>query len=119
MNSITYKMRDSFSAFLQDTNQTDTGMPTSTQQLEQDMGIKLVVGDLNDPERVGFRQWRVAFYCTDIISFMHLMDKWFVYKERTRTREKPFQVMIHPHTGIDLNALTNIGVGLRILIKPR
>ena len=58
-----------------------------------------------DPENVGFCQWRVAFYCADHVNFLRLLDGWFQHKEKQIAREQPVEVVIHPHTGIDLSSL--------------
>ena len=37
-------------------------MPANTQELERQVGVRLVVSDRTDPEEVGYVQWRTAFY---------------------------------------------------------
>ena len=39
------------------------GMPNNRQALQKEAGIKLVMADARDPEDVGFKAWRAAFYC--------------------------------------------------------
>ena len=103
--SITFQMRDSFNDFLASAKDEDGTMPTNVQQLEAVAGVKLVVTDRTDPESAGFQQWRVAFYCTDAPNFLRLLDGWFQYKEKQMAREQPVQVILHPHTKIDLGSL--------------
>jgi hypothetical protein len=103
--SITFQMRDSFNDFLAGARDGDSTMPANVQQLEAAAGVKLVVADRNDPECVGFQQWRVAFYCTDVSNFLRLLDGWFLHKEKQIAKEQPFQVVLHAHTGIDLSGI--------------
>ena len=37
-------------------------MPANVQELERQVGVRLVVADRTDPEEVGYVQWRTAFY---------------------------------------------------------
>ena len=37
-------------------------MPGSVQELERQVGVRLVVADRTDPEEIGYIQWRTAFY---------------------------------------------------------
>ena len=85
------------------TKDDDGVMPANVQQLEAAAGVKLVITDRADPESVGFQQWRVAFYCTDALNFLRLLDGWFQHKEKQIAREQPVQVVIHPHIGIDMS----------------
>jgi len=103
--SITFQIRDSFNDFLASSKGDNSAMPSSMQQLETMAGVKLVVGDRTDPDNVGFQQWRVAFYCTDAVNFMRLLDDWFQHKKKQIAHEQPFQVVLHPHIGVDLSGL--------------
>ena len=103
--SITFQMRDSFNDFLASAKDADGTMPANVQQLEAAAGVKLVVTDRADPESVGFQPWRVAFYCVDAPNFLRLLDGWFQYKEKQLAREQPVQVVLYPHTGVDLSGL--------------
>eukprot|EP00973_Karenia_brevis_P004391 601668-Karenia_brevis.AAC.2 len=103
--SIIFQMRQSFNDFLAIAKEEDSTMPSNLQQLETEAGVKLVVSDRTDPENVGFKQWRVAFYCTDAPNFLRLLDSWFEHKTKQMAREQPIQVVLHPHTGIDLSGL--------------
>ena len=63
------------------------------------------MSDRTDPENAGFCQWRAAFYCTDACNFLRLLDGWFQHKEKQAAREQSVQVVLHPHTGIDVSSL--------------
>eukprot|EP00973_Karenia_brevis_P093892 12419660-Karenia_brevis.AAC.1 len=77
-------------------------MPATLHQLESAAGVRLVVTDRADPDDVGYVQWRVAFYATDALNFLMLLDGWFRFKARQVARDQLFQVILHPHTGVDL-----------------
>ena len=94
-------------------------MPSSVQQLEAAAGVKLVVSDKTDPENAGFVQWRVGFYCTDAANMIRLLDSWFQHKGKSMARDTPFEVVIHPHLGIDLNGLEDDLSYVWPLIDPR
>ena len=67
------------------------------------MGVRLVVTDKQDPDDVGFVQWRVGFYVAgDLNNFLLLLDDWFVYKAKNIAREQPFQVRLLPHVGVEV-----------------
>ncbi len=100
--AVTFQMRDSFNDFLRATHAADNAMPATLQQLESAAGVRLVVTDRADPDDVGYVQWRVAFYATDACNFLRLLDGWFRFKARQVARDQPFQVTLHPHTGVDL-----------------
>jgi len=103
--SITFGMYDSFNDFLKIAARENAAVPPSLQHLYAEAGWKLVVSDRADPESVGFQPWRVAFYCTDVRNFLLLLDGWFQYKAKEAAREQLFQVVLHPHFGIDLTGL--------------
>ena len=46
--------------------------------------------------------WRCAFYATNALNFLRLLDGWFRFQARQAARDQPFQVMLHPHVNIDL-----------------
>ena len=116
--SITFQMRDSFNDFLASAKKEDDTMPASVQELETMAGVKLVVGDRIDPDNVGFQSWRVAFYCTDAINFLHLLDGWFQYRKTEIDREQPFQVVLRPHVDIDLSGVECDLLYVRALAAP-
>ena len=103
--SVTFQMRDAFNDFLRATHAANNAMPATLQQLEQTAGVRLVVSDKTDPDDVGFVQWRIAFYATDVCNFLLLLDGFWKFKERHNDREQPFQVVLHPHEGIDLSGV--------------
>ena len=49
-------------------------------------GIRLVIADSNDPDGVGFVQWRVAFYVAgedgSVLNFLSLFDDFLVWKAK-------------------------------------
>lgn len=105
--SICYQLRESFNAFLAEAHEADAAMPASLKQLESTAGVRLVIADRNDPEGVGFKQWRPAFYCTDAVNFLHLFDSWLSYKNKQMAREEPLEVKVFPHSGVDLSDLAS------------
>ena len=51
-----------------------------------------------DPDDVGFVQWRSVFYVAgDLNNFLLLLDGFFVWKEKSIAQSVPFQVEIHPY----------------------
>ena len=103
--SIVFSIRDSFNDFLRAAHAANEAMPASVQQLEAAAGIRLVVTDRADPDDVGYQQWRVAFYAVDLPNFLLILDGFFRFKERQVARDQPFQVMLRPHTGIDVSGV--------------
>ena len=116
--SLTFQMRDSFNDFLASAKDDNGTMPANVQQLEAVAGVKLVVGDPVDPEKVGFQPWRVAFYCTDALNFLCLLDGWFQYKAQQIAREQPVQVVLHSHVGIDLSGLDGLSYEHYVINEP-
>ena len=59
-----------------------------------------VLTDRNDPDNIGFVQWRAAFYCGGaegcLENFMALLDDFFVWK--TKALAKDVEIHIKPHT---------------------
>ena len=57
------------------------GYPNSLETLLDRGGVKLVVSDKNDPDEVGFIQWRTAFYVVgpqgSMKNFFFLLDDFF------------------------------------------
>ena len=60
--AITFQMRDLFTDFLREARADNDALPTTMKELEDAVGVRLVVADRQDPDGVGFHQWRVAFY---------------------------------------------------------
>jgi hypothetical protein len=100
--AVTFQMREGFNDFLRASHATDNAMPATLQQLESTAGVRLVVTDRADPDDVGYVQWRVAFYATDVCNFLRLLDSWFRFKARQVAHDQPFQVTLHPHVSVDL-----------------
>ena len=98
--SITFDVRNSFTDFLRAEHRQDPRIPSNVAELETACGVRLIVTDRSDPDDVGFKQWRVAFYCIDLPNFFLLLDGFIKYKEKQTTQ--PFQVVIQPHLGIDV-----------------
>lgn len=64
-------MRDSFNDFLRAARADNEQMPASVRDLEDAVGVRLVVSDRQDPDDVGFVQWRVGFYVAgDLNNFL-------------------------------------------------
>ena len=99
---ITYDIRNSFNDFLFKSHEDCPQIPVNLQQLEKEAAVKMIVTDRTDPDGVGFRQWRTAFYCVDLLNFMLLLDGWFKYKENSIAREHPFQIELYHHSSCDI-----------------
>ena len=68
---ITFQMRDVFNDFLRAARADNEQMPASVRDLEDAVGVRLVVSDRQDPDDVGFVQWRVGFYVAgDLNNFL-------------------------------------------------
>jgi len=104
-NSVTFQMRDAFNDFLRATRAANNAMPATLKELETAASVRLVVTDRADPDDVGYVPWRVAFYATDISNFLLLLDGFWKFKARQLAQDQPFQVVVHPHTSIDLSAV--------------
>ena len=104
--SISFGLVDKFNSFLRTMHARDETIPASLTDLQQQAGIKLVVTDRQDPDNVGFQQWRVAFYIAGseitLKNFLYLLDSFFVHQSECMAREKQFEVHVYPHIGIDI-----------------
>ena len=98
---ITFDMRTSFNDFLRAAYKQDSRIPCNLAELERACAVRLIVTDRADPDDVGFIQWRTAFYCTDLPNFLLLLDGFYKYKEKQTIQ--PFQIVIHPHVGIEIS----------------
>ena len=68
---ITFQMRDGFNDFLRAAHADNEQMPTNVRDLEEAAGVRFVLTDREDPDDVGFVQWRVAFYVAgDLNNFL-------------------------------------------------
>ena len=64
--------------FLRSLHKEDEAMPGTVQELERQLGVRIVIADRTDPEEVGYVQWRTAFYIAgDLKNFLYLLDDWF------------------------------------------
>ena len=85
--SICTRLRDGFAEFLLAANSQSSDVPESIQQLEKDAGIRIVIADRQDPEDVGFVQWRAAFYVAGSLpNALMLLDDFFQFKAKSRER---------------------------------
>ena len=97
------KMKDSFTDFLRQASAGNEALPATVRELEDAIGVRLVIAGGQDPEAAGFVNWRVAFYVAgDLNNFLALLDDWFVFK--AATREQPFEVRLLPHSGVQVQA---------------
>ena len=64
--AITFQIRDAVNDFLRQLHDNDAAMPGTVQELERQLGVRIVVADRTDPEEVGFVQWRPAFYVAGV-----------------------------------------------------
>ena len=100
-NSITIGFYEVFTKFLQQ----EDDAPDTIQELARKGMIKLVLGDTNDPDRVGFVRWRAAFYIAGdgvevLHNFLYLLDAFFVFANEGR--EENVTVSLYPYLGVDI-----------------
>lgn len=80
----------SFNDFLQQAARGKEDYPKTLDDLSK-AGIRLVIADSNDPENVGFVQWRVAFYVAgedgSVLNFMSLFDDYLVWKAKAMAKD--------------------------------
>ena len=67
-------------------------------------GIRLVQADSNDPDSVGFVQWRVAWHVAGedgdcVLNFLALWDDFMVSKSKAMAKD--IECHFHPHKGVD------------------
>lgn len=105
--SITFGIVDEFNIFLRKAHAKEDAIPASLVDLQERAGIKLVLTDRSDPDEVGFVQWRIAFYVagpeTALNNFLFLLDDFFVMRCNAMARERPFEVHLHPHVGVNIS----------------
>ena len=89
--SALFNLRGSFNEFLAEAAKETDGFPNSLDAVAK-AGIRLVVADSNDPDGVGFVQWRVAFYVAgadgSVMNFMNLFDDYLVWTMHSSVAEK-------------------------------
>ena len=102
--SVCYQMREAFGDYLRAESEKNEALPNTIQDLASKAGVRLVVTDAKDPDDMGYVQWRVAWYVAadDLKNFLHLLDGYFVFKERQMATQQPFEVHLHPHTNVDI-----------------
>lgn len=109
--SITFDMVGSFNEFLSEARAKDETIPASLSELQQSCGVKLVIANGEDPQRVGFVPWRPSFYVAGppeietLAGFLNLLDQFFVFKAAKIAKPQPFEVSVHPHIGIDVSTI--------------
>ena len=68
---ITFQMRDGFNDFLRAARAGNEQMPANVRELEEAVGVRLIVSDRQDPDEVGFVQWRCGIYVAgDLNNFL-------------------------------------------------
>ena len=84
-----FGIRESFSDFLKDAHTKSEDVPQKVEDLAAS-GIRLAISDKNDPDGVGYVQWRVAFYVAggdaSLGNFMCLLDPWWRTTHNRRLR---------------------------------
>ena len=97
-------LRDAFNEFLRAAKAENDAVPIDVASL-MDLGIRMVISDANDPDGAGFVQWRVCFYVAGDLKALHnfliLFDGFIAFKAKQMA--KTLEVVLHPHSGIDLN----------------
>ena len=105
--SVMFDLVGSWNDFLKKAHAEDESIPGSLTDLTVQCGCKLVIADAADPEAVGFVQWRAAWYVAGeetsaLDNMLALLDGWLCHKAAQAAKEQPFEVRLHPHTGIEL-----------------
>ena len=89
--SALFNLRGSFNEFLAEAAKETDGFPNSLDAVAK-AGIRLVVADSNDPDGVGFVQWRVSFYVAGadgaVMNFMNLFDDYLVWTMHSSVAEE-------------------------------
>lgn len=107
--NVLFDQVSSWNDFLKKAHADDGTVPTSLRELQEKCGSKLVISDSSDPDGAGFVQWRSAWYvagesheCVD--NMLGLINDWLGYKREQAAKEHPYEVRLHPHVGVQLNA---------------
>ena len=104
--SALFDLVRSFNQFLRDANQKDSTIPTSLAEL-QNSGIRLVCADEEDPDDVGFIQWRAAIYVAGLpdqnplTNCLLLLDDFWKFKAK-ELAPRTIEIQLHPHIGVDI-----------------
>ena len=105
--SISVNIRRSLEEYLKEAGQDEID---TIQKLQTTGGIKLTMTGKDDTDSLGcFVQYRIAFYVAGAMSalenFFMLFDGYMQYKAKQFARATPFEVHIHPYSGVDLSGL--------------
>ena len=91
----------SFNEFLVEAGKEHDDFPKSLDDLGK-AGIRLVVADSNDPDGIGFVQWRVSFYVAgedgSLLNFFNLWDDFLIFKSKAMAKD--IEAHLWPHSGI-------------------
>eukprot|EP00974_Lingulodinium_polyedra_P094858 9193114-Lingulodinium_polyedra.AAC.1 len=95
--SVTFDIVRNFNAFLAAQHAQNPAFPGTLAELYTACKIKLVITDGNDPDGVGFVQWRIAFYVAGLpgecVNFtVNLLDNFFDHRKKTES-ERPFPAL--------------------------
>ena len=102
--SITTYIEEDFGEFLKVSGRCKQSRLGPLGELEETAGIRLVVTDTRDPDGVGFRPRRAAFYVAgNLQEFMLLFDSYVCHKAQQMLGEHAFAVHIHQHIGMDVS----------------
>ena len=100
--SVTFGLREAFNAFLKHANGKSEEIPSLLDNLASS-GIRLVISDKQDPDGVGFVQWRCGFYCAGdegaLSNFMCLLDQFISWKAHQLAKD--VEVHVHPHSSVE------------------
>ena len=92
----------SFNEFLAEAGKEHDDFPKSLDDLGK-AGIRLVVADSNDPDGIGFVQWRVSFYVAgedgSLLNYFNLFDDYMVWKSKAMAKDVETHLWVH--SGID------------------
>ena len=105
--SICYELYSSFNEFLAGVHEENEDVPSTLSELARQALIRLVITNADDPDSVGtFVRWRTAFYCAGsldaLLNAFHLLDEFFVWKERQMAKEQPFEVQVHLQSDVSI-----------------
>jgi len=85
--SLCYQFQAKFADFCKNTE----GVPDTLAEL-QEHGIRLIIGDKNDPEGCRFVQWRPCFYIVghkdSLYNFCLLLDKFWIWLADAMAKEQ-------------------------------
>ncbi len=104
--SLTFSLFSSWNDFLKGAHEENEEIPATVAEL-QALGIKLILTGEEDDDSVGFVRWRATWYVAgneaSLQNFLNLHDSFLESRAKEMAREKPIEVQVHPHVGIELN----------------